>query len=61
MRYKVFGLSPKKILYLYPVNPHLCISEGYYTVCVCVCVFVCPPVFSVAARALSVKRGHVGK
>ena len=42
----------------FAVNPHLRISERYCTQSVCVCV--CPPVFSVAARALSVKRGHVG-
>ena len=29
------------------------------SVCVCVCVF--PPFFSVAAGALNIKRGHVGK
>ena len=33
----------------------------YVLVCLCGVSVCCPLLFSVAARALSVKRGHVGK
>ena len=38
-----------------------CASARGIVLSLFVCVCVCPPVFSVAARALSVKRGHVGR
>ena len=39
----------------------LCVYLVYVLVCLCGVSVCCPLLFSVAARALSVKRGHVGK